>query len=217
MVSTGARPKQSATANPPITPNPAQAHLPRVGAARPESDSLLKPTGYGLPCANCRLYYPADLDVCPTCHHRGRVSPVVPKQPQKRAESLPSPTPDSAAVEQQREEFLRQFKSQHLEVPAEAPNAQASLCALTERHDGGESSAEICKECYQDLRERIDLCEAALHMNLADAAKIIYDAVWADPTDPNKTYENAAAALLTELRKRAAIESPASPLSPLPD
>jgi hypothetical protein len=47
--------------------------------------------------------------------------------------------------------------------------------------------------------------EAALHMDSKDAAKIVYDAVWADTSDPNVTYLNAAQALLSELRKRAGI------------
>jgi hypothetical protein len=32
---------------------------------------------YGLPCLNCRLYYSAELSVCPVCHCRERVSPTV--------------------------------------------------------------------------------------------------------------------------------------------
>jgi hypothetical protein len=28
---------------------------------------------YGLPCAECRIYYPAGLTVCPVCHCRERV------------------------------------------------------------------------------------------------------------------------------------------------
>jgi hypothetical protein len=40
---------------------------------------------------------------------------------------------------------------------------------------------------------------------LKEAAKVIYDAVWSDPSDPSKTYLNAARAILTELRKRAGI------------
>jgi hypothetical protein len=47
--------------------------------------------------------------------------------------------------------------------------------------------------------------EAALHIDLKEAAQIVFDAVWADPSDPGKTYLNAAQALLTELRKRAGI------------
>ena len=30
---------------------------------------------YGLPCADCRLYYPANLKVCPVCSSVERVSP----------------------------------------------------------------------------------------------------------------------------------------------
>lgn len=32
-----------------------------------------KQVGYGLPCANCRAYYPADLEVCPICGSRERI------------------------------------------------------------------------------------------------------------------------------------------------
>jgi len=42
-------------------------------------------------------------------------------------------------------------------------------------------------------------------MDLKEATKIVYDAVWSDPSDPSKTYQNAAQALLTELRKRSGI------------
>ena len=50
--------------------------------------------------------------------------------------------------------------------------------------------------------------EAALHIDLKEAAQIVYDAVWSDPSDPSKTYQNAAQALLTELRKRSGIKKP---------
>lgn len=197
--------------------NAAQARPPRVEQTSSAPEAAFRPAGYGLPCANCHLYYPADLDVCPTCHHSGRISPVVPKIPPRRAEAPTTPTHDTAAIEQQREEFLRQFRAHSVDVPAETATASGSLCALIERHDGGESSAEICKQCYLHLQDRLDVCEAALHMDLKEAAQIIYDAVWADPSDPNKTYENAAAALLTELRKRSGIDSPRNPFQPLPD
>jgi hypothetical protein len=58
--------------------------------------------------------------------------------------------------------------------------------------------------------------EAALHMDLKDASQIVYDAVWSDPSDPNKTYQNAAQALLMELRKRAGVKLVLGPLQPLP-
>jgi hypothetical protein len=57
--------------------------------------------------------------------------------------------------------------------------------------------------------------EAALHVDLKEAAQIVYDAVWADTSDSNKTYENAAQALLTELRRRAGISAVLGPLQPL--
>lgn len=179
------------------------------------SDSARKPSGYGLPCSKCRLYYSADLDICPACHHNERVSPVVPKVPVKVAQAVTEPIPDSAAVEQEREEFLRQFKSQLLEAHAQVTSAPESICTLGEHHTGEPAPAEICKACYERLQERLDVCEAALHLDLKEAAQIIYDAVWADPSDPSKTYQNAASALLSELRKRTGMNSLLGPFHPL--
>jgi len=179
------------------------------------SDGPRKPAGYGLPCSKCRLYYPADLDICPTCHHHERVPAVVPRVAPKVAQAVNEPVPDTAAVEQEREEFLRQFKSQLLEVHAEVANATESLCKLGDHHTGEPEPAEVCKGCYERLQERLDVCEAALHLDLKEAAQIIYDAVWADPSDPAKTYQNAASALLAELRKRSGMSSLHGPFHPL--
>jgi len=55
------------------------------------------------------------------------------------------------------------------------------------------------------VQERVDVLEAALHIDLKEAAQIVYQAVWANPSDPTKTYQNAAHALLTELRKRSGV------------
>lgn len=79
----------------------------------------------------------------------------------------------------------------------------------------GAEAASVCKPCYDRLQERVDVCEASLHMDVKDAAQIVYDAVWADPSDPSKTYTNAASALLTELRKRAGVSSMIGPFQPL--
>lgn len=189
--------------------------MDHLGTAESPADSPRKPAGYGLPCSKCRLYYPADLDICPTCHHHERVSPLVPKVSPKVAQSVPDPVPDSAVVEQEREEFLRQFKSQLMEAHAEVVNAPESVCQLGEQHPGESAIAEICRGCYERLQERLDVCEAALHIDLKEAAQIIYDAVWADPSDPNKTYQNAASALLAELRKRTGMNSLHGPFHPL--
>jgi hypothetical protein len=56
---------------------------------------------------------------------------------------------------------------------------------------------------------------AALHLDLNEATQIIYEAVWSDPSDPGKTYLNAAQALLTELRRRAGMPTVLGPLQPL--
>ena len=50
---------------------------------------------------------------------------------------------------------------------------------------------------------------------LTEAAQIIYDAVWADPSDPSKTYRNAANAILSDLRKRSGITAVLGPFQPL--
>ncbi|MGC2172855.1 MAG: hypothetical protein WA623_15840 [Candidatus Sulfotelmatobacter sp.] len=203
---------------------PAQAILPESearnhvrndlrNAVRNDSETPRKFSGYGMPCANCRLYYPANLDVCPACNSRERVSPnLVPAIP--KAQAAAEPLPDNAVVEQEREAFLKEFKSQLFAAHAEVASAPA-VCTLAEHHVQGAEAAVICKSCYDALQDRVDVCEAALHIDLKDAAQIIYDAVWADPSDPGKTYTNAASALLTELRKRSGVSSLLGPFQPL--
>jgi hypothetical protein len=170
-------------------------------------------SGYGMPCANCRLYYPANLDSCPACSSNERVSasvvPVIPK-----VQAAAEPLPDTAVVEQEREAFLKEFKSQLFAAHAEVTNAPA-LCTMAEHHVQAPEAASICKPCYDRLQERVDVLEAALHMDVKEAAQIVYDAVWADPSDPSKTYTNAASALIAELRKRSGVSSVFGPFQPL--
>ena len=200
-----------------------QAALAReLGARRPESsaparavESPRRSSGYGLPCSKCHLYYPADLDACPTCHSSERVSPTVPKIPASPAQSVAEPIHNSAEVEQEREEFLRQFKAQLLEAHAEVTNPEEAVCKFGEHHAADPEKAEICTGCYERLQERVDIVEGALHIDLKEAAQIVYDAVWADSSDPGKTYQNAASALLAELRKRAGLASVLSPFQQL--
>ena len=170
--------------------------------------------GYGLPCAKCKTYYSADLDSCPVCRTTERVSPIATGAPPVET-SEPALPADEAALEAERERFLRQFKSQvyasHMQI-----NAAASFrCSREENHQGAFEPAAICQNCYHQAREQMDLMEAALHIDLKDATQIVYDAVWADPSDPGKTYQNAAHALLTELRNRAGISAVLGPLQTL--
>jgi hypothetical protein len=175
-------------------------------------EGVRKASGYGMPCATCRLYYPADMDVCPTCNSKERVSPTaVPATPKVQAST--EALPDTAALEQEREAFLKEFKSQLFAAHAEVASAPV-VCTLAEHAQGAEA-ASICKPCYDRLQERVDVCEAALHIDLKEAAQIVYDAVWADPSDPSKTYTNAASALISELRKRSGVSSLLGPFQPL--
>ncbi len=122
--------------------------------------------------------------------------------------------PDTAVVEKEREAFLKEFKTQLFAAHAEVANSPV-VCTLGEHHEEAAEAASVCKPCYERLQERVDVCEAALHIDVKDAAQIVYDAVWADPSDPSKTYTNAASALLTELRKRAGVASMIGPFQPL--
>jgi hypothetical protein len=186
--------------------------MDRLATAAP-GEAAHKSSGYGMPCSKCRLYYPANLDICPTCNSKERVSPnVVPAIPKSQAAA--EPVPDSAVVELEREAFLKEFKSQLFAAHAEVANSPV-ICTLGEHPSQQVEVASICKPCYDRLQERVDVCEAALHMDVKEAAQIVYDAVWADPSDPSKTYTNAASALLTEMRKRSGVANVLGPFQPL--
>jgi hypothetical protein len=123
--------------------------------------------------------------------------------------------PDPALLEEERERFLREFKSQVYAAHTQINAAASFRCMLEENHQGEYEPASVCQACYQQLQERVDVLEAALHMDLKEAAQVIYDAVWSDPSDPTKTYQNAAQALLGELRRRAGISAVLGRLKPL--
>jgi hypothetical protein len=179
--------------------------------------------GYGLPCAKCKTYYAADLSMCPVCKSEERVSPVVDALGNS-SPSLPEsvlPVPDDATLEEERERFLREFKSQvyasHVQIdPAQIESEKGLGCRVEENHQGAFEPATVCRNCYVRLQKRVDLLEASLHMDLIEATRVVYEAVWADPSDPSKTYQNAARAVLTELRKRAGVAVVLGPFQPLP-
>ena len=167
-----------------------------------DSSAAPKPTGYGLPCVNCKTYYAADLPACPVCKNAQRVSALAPLASFSPAEQLPDPE----QLEEERERFLRDFNSQVVAAPLPAESGTPAMhCNRQENHLSAPVPATICQECFDRLQERVDVLEAATHMDLREAAQIVYDAVWADPSDPSKTYQNAAQALLTELRRRSGI------------
>jgi hypothetical protein len=185
--------------------------ITRTGSAQPV---IRKQAGYGLPCAKCKTYYAADLKVCPVCKGAERVSPL-PVTPANvsSVEELPDPV----ALEEERERFLREFKAQVFASQVHINPAPTARCTKDENHQDAAEPATVCQGCYDRLQERVDVLEAALHMDLKEAAQIVYDAVWADPTDASKTYQNAAHALLSELRKRSGITPIFGLLQPLTD
>ncbi len=193
--------------------------VPNVASPRPETATDLpapRRSAYGLPCAKCGMYYEADLPACPICKSPDRVSarsadmPVAPAGQISPTQSLSQDslegTPDAAVLEEERERFLRELKSQLYQTPMKIHSGTAT-CALESGHMDAPGEAEICRACYEHLQQCADHMEAALHMDLKEAAKIVYEAVWADTSDPDKTYLNAAHALLNELRSRAGIST----------
>lgn len=171
-------------------------------------------SGYGLPCAQCKTYYAADLPACPICKSPQRVSPLEPLDSDPSAITQREALPDNRQLEQEREQFLRDFHAQQItwSMPLELP--AATRCNRVENHMDSPEPAAICQSCYERLQERVDVFEAAMHIDIQEAAQIVYDAVWADPSDPSKTYQNAAQALLTELRRRSGVTHVFGPLQP---
>jgi hypothetical protein len=162
-----------------------------------------KLAGYGMPCAHCHAYYPSDLPVCPICKSPERVSPI-----QVAARPTPSVVAQPVTgtqIDAERERLLKELKSQAFASHTQINAAATFRCVLEHQHSGASEPAAVCHSCYSGARQQADLMEAALHMDPKEAAKIVYDAVWADTTDANATYLNAAKALLSELHKRAGI------------
>jgi hypothetical protein len=188
------------------------AVLPSAGLHSPEADlsdivatqkSPPRRLGYGLPCSKCKLYYSASLAACPVCRSSERVAPVIVEVP---AGSVTAErTPDPKVLEEERERFLSEFKSKIFTGEMEVNATESFHCSKEESHEGSFEPAAVCQSCYDQLRARVDLAEAALLIDPKEAAELVYEAVWADASDPAKTYQNAAQALLNELRRRAGI------------
>jgi hypothetical protein len=199
FVSTGGG-TAAGTALAPLSENRRPATPPARVTPKP-SESPKAGSGYGLPCAKCRKYYPANLAACPVCNSAERVSPsaLIPSAPPAEATATPK------VLDQERERVLREFKAQLYAAHTQVPTVPQASCAHANGH-GKHDAATICNTCYARLQERVDVLEAALLMDLKEAAQVIYDAVWADTSDCNKTYHNAAQALLTEVRRRAGMK-----------
>lgn len=172
---------------------------PRIAPEVP-AEHAHKAVGYGLPCSNCRAYYAADLPACPICKSTQRVSSSETGMPS--AAGQPASGVD---IDDEREQYLKELKSQAFASHTQINAAATFRCVLEHQHEDSSEPAAVCHTCYGEMRQLADRLEAALHIDTKEAAKIVYDAVWADTSDPNRTYYNAAAALMAELRRRAGI------------
>jgi hypothetical protein len=170
-------------------------------AATPSQNS--KSVGYGLPCSRCRAYYPADMTACPICKSTERVAPTA--EPARPLVPVAAQPESSAQLDNDRERFLKELKSQAFASHTQINAAATFRCVLEHQHNGSSEPAAVCHSCYSELKQSADRMEAALHMDSKEAAQLVYEAVWADTSDPNKTYQNVAASLLGELRRRAGI------------
>jgi hypothetical protein len=179
-----------------------ERHKPHGAAPEVWSPVENKSVGYGLPCARCHAYYPADLHACPICKSPDRVSPTAPVV---HSSVSAATQPSNAQIDDDRERFLKELKSQAFASHTQINAAATFRCVLEHQHSGATEPAAVCHTCYSEARQQADRLEAALHMDAKEAAKIVYEAVWADTSDPNTTYLNAARALLSELQKRAGV------------
>ena len=125
--------------------------------------------------------------------------------------------PATAQIDDDRERFLKELKSQAFASHTQINAAATFRCVLEHQHSGATEPAAVCHSCYSEARQLADRMEGALHMDAKEAAKIVYEAVWADTSDPNTTYLNAANALLSELRRRAGLGLVLGANQPLPD
>ncbi|MGH9647019.1 MAG: hypothetical protein ACRD4E_09410 [Bryobacteraceae bacterium] len=203
MQTTGVKPARET-----LNVNTVHATVSAPGLSAAAEQAASHSIGYGMPCSNCRAYYPADMNACPICKSRERVSPgevraAVPASASAKAAST-QPNAEVAKLLAEERERLRQLKSQ---IYASQPQVPATTfrCALDQNHDGTVEPAAVCHSCYGEARQRSERVEAALRIDAKEAAKIVYEAVWADTSDPDKTYYNAATSLLAELKKRAGL------------
>jgi hypothetical protein len=204
METTGTKLVRKESANPPAL-STSERHLTRGSA--PDVVLEKKLVGYGLPCSRCHAYYPADMNACPICKSTERVLPnaaVLHSKVSAEPQSASAPS-TGTPMDEERERLLKELKAQAFASHTQINAATTFLCVLKHQHAGSSEPAAVCHSCYSEVRQQADLMEAALHMDAKEAAKIVYEAVWADTSDPNVTYLNAAKALLAELHKRAGI------------
>jgi hypothetical protein len=129
----------------------------------------------------------------------------------RRSPEPVAPPREDAVSKEERDRFLGEFWTKALnvngQIDAQSDKPAARRCSLEASHKREFELATVCQTCYARLQQRVDLLEAALRMDLKETTQVIYDAVWSDPSDPSKTYHNAAQAVLAKLHRRAGISA----------
>jgi hypothetical protein len=162
---------------------PPQSGMRRSGPRTPSRQPEKKIIGYGLPCSRCHAYYPADMHACPICKSPDRVSPIAPAA-YAIAAAAPQPA-TGAQIDEERARMLKELKSEAFASHTQINAAATFRCVLEHQHSGATEPAAVCHSCYGEVRQQADRMEAAFHMEPKEAAKIVYEAVWADTSDPN--------------------------------
>jgi hypothetical protein len=201
MATNATQPAQEKTVTPTAALSTPERRAPQSSTRYAGSKAEKKLAGYGLPCSLCHAYYPSDMPACPICKCPERVSPTAPAV---LATAAPAPAP-APKIDSERERLLKELKSEAFASHTQINATATFRCVLSHQHSGASEPAAVCHTCYSEVRQQADRMEAALHLDVKEAAKIVYDAVWADTSDPNASYYNAARALLSELRNRAGI------------
>ena len=164
-----------------------------------------KPVGYGLPCSRCHAYYPADMHVLSDLQVAGPCLTDRTGDAFDGFRPCRSPTTSAPQIDDERERFLKEIKSQafasHTQINAAATFRAFSSISTTEPLNQPPSAIPATAR----PASRPTGWKLLSTWTLKKRAKIVYEAVWADTSDPNTTYLNAATALLSELRKRAGI------------
>src|SRR5207249_5551093 len=119
---------QAATA----TARMSQAVLPRASEINAANFATPRRGGYGMPCAKCKTYYSADLDSCPVCKTTERVSRI-PAGAAAVEATEPELTPDEAALEAERERFLRELESRVCASHRQGNTAGSGCCSKGEK------------------------------------------------------------------------------------
>src|SRR5450432_1193932 len=93
-----------------------------------------RPVGYGMPCAKCKTYYAANLTACPVCKATERVEIMAAIKTNIIVSD--EKISDPAALEEERERFLREFESKAYAASLQLGPTASSHCVREENHRG---------------------------------------------------------------------------------